>query len=94
MVNPVAARGYDPIDRPERRSGKGYCSMSKVKDSRQKFITIYVRRFRHYRTKKFVYPKPPKKFLKLKIRYDRWKAYQERKRPNPPTNPPNPPAAA
>lgn len=62
--------------------------MSNLDDSRAKFVTIYVRCFRHYRTRKLVFPKPPNKFIKLKIRADKWKAYQDRKRMKDP-----PPAA-
>ena len=53
--------------------------MTRLKDSRQKFIYVYVKFFRHYRTKKLVFPVPPKKYIRLKIRADKWKAYQDRK---------------
>jgi hypothetical protein len=56
--------------------------MARLDKSREKFIIIYVRFFRHYRTKKLVFPKPPNKFIRLKIRADRHKAYLERKRLN------------
>jgi hypothetical protein len=62
------------------RPGEWYLHMSNVNDARKKFVYVYVRFFRHYRTKKFVFPKPGKKFIRLKIRADRAKAYQERKR--------------
>jgi hypothetical protein len=55
--------------------------MASLKHSRKQFIIIYVRSFLHYRTKKRVFPKPPKKFIKLKIRADKWKAYRMSKPP-------------
>ena len=55
--------------------------MASLRKSREQFIIIYVKFFRHYRTKKLVFPKPPKKYIKLKIRADKWKAYR---RPTPP----------
>jgi hypothetical protein len=56
--------------------------MARLDKSREKFIIVYVKCFRHYRTKKMVYPIPPKKFIRLKIRADRHRAYLERKRLN------------
>jgi hypothetical protein len=56
--------------------------MPTLKDAREQFVIIYVKFFRHYRTKKLVFPKPPHKFIKLKIRADKWKAYQDRKQAN------------
>ena len=53
--------------------------MAKLKGCREKFIIIYVRFFRHYRTKKLVFPKPPNTHLRLRIRADKWRAYQDRK---------------
>jgi hypothetical protein len=59
--------------------------MSRVDSSREKFVTVYVRFYRHHITKKLVFPIPPKKFIAMKIREDRHKAYLERKRLNPKT---------
>jgi hypothetical protein len=53
--------------------------MPNLNDTRRKFITIYVKFFRHYRTKQLVFPKPPNKYIKLKIPIDKWRAYQKRK---------------
>ena len=54
--------------------------MARLTETRQKFVTIYVKSFRHYRTKKLVFPKPPNTHIKLRIPVAKWKAYQERKR--------------
>jgi hypothetical protein len=51
----------------------------RLSSSREQFITIYVKFFRHYRTKKIIYPKPPNRFIKLSIPLSKWKAYQQRK---------------
>ena len=53
--------------------------MSNFNVARQKFVTIYVKFFRHYRTKKLVFPKPPNRFIRLKIPIDKWEAYQKRR---------------
>ena len=53
--------------------------MANLKHSREQFIIIYVKFFRHYRTHTLIFPKPPRRFIKLKIRVDKWKAYQKRK---------------
>lgn len=55
--------------------------MAPLKNTRKKFtVIVYVKCFRHYRTKKMVYPKPPYKFIRLKISAARHEAYLERKR--------------
>ena len=54
--------------------------MARSKHIREHFVIVYVKFFRHYRTKKLVLPKPPNRYIKLKIRADKYKAYQDRKR--------------
>ena len=54
--------------------------MARLDQAREQFIYIYVKFYRHHITKKLVFPKPPNKYLRLKIRKDKYKAYQERKR--------------
>lgn len=63
--------------------------MSHMDKSRVQFVTIYVKCFRHYRTRKLVFPKPPNTHIKMVIPIEKWKAYQDRKRTtNPVTDPP------
>ena len=58
---------------------EGAIPMARTKPKHE-FVVVYVKFFRHYRTKKHVFPKPPNRYIKLMIRADKWKAYQDRKR--------------
>lgn len=46
---------------------------------RRKFVIIYVKFFRHYRTKQLIFPKWPNTVFRLKIPVERWLAYRKRK---------------